>query len=228
MFSRRQLIQGAAAMPLSIALPLTTFAQEGEDAPDFVVAGSQQTDPAGYEVAWSEEWKLREDLSPIVAKTVPGTRGFIALDADSIPGLPGSLNQRIILETVMDSTATDAEAYIAAIPDNRPELEGYAPGTYVHSRHVTERGGWICFAADVDDPTRALRGIELFYLPQSAGDPVLIVSAIDFLPANEEYSPDALAFFDSSISINGDWLLGMDDLDSYWQALEAVSEGRPT
>lgn len=224
---RRKFLQSAAITPLAFTFARSASAQsEEESKPYFSAAGSQQSDPPGYEVAWSEEWELRDDLSLLLEKTEPGQRGFIALDTDSIPWIPNSLNERVILETVLDPSATDAEAYMAAIPDNRPELEGYAPGTYVHSRHVTDRGGWICFAADVE-PERALRGIELFYLPQSPGDPVLIVSAIDFSPSRDEYSPDALAFFDSSISINGDWLLGMDDLASYWQALEAVSDGPP-
>lgn len=222
---RRAFLKMAGAATSALTAPVPVSAQNDEAKPDFSIAGSRQTDPPGYEVAWSEEWEPREYLSPILAKLVPGQRGFIALDADSLPGLPSSSGQRILLETVLDPDATDADAYIAAIPDDRPEQEGYAPGTFIHSRHVTERGGWICFAANVEDPSRALRGIELFYLPQSAGDPVLIVSSISFLPRSEEYSPDALAFFDSSISINGDWLLGMDDLDSYWQALEAVSNG---
>lgn len=225
MIDRRRFLNFTAASSMALILPSRTLAQDDAEGPDFEIAGRQQTDPTGYEIAWSEEWELRSDLSPLLAKSEPGQRGFIALDTDSIPGFPNSKNHRVIVETVLDTAATDAETYIEAIPDNRPEQQGYAPGTYVHSRHITEQGGWICHAADVDDPSSAFRGIELFYLPQSAGDPVLIVSAIDFLPTSEEYSPDTLAFFDSSISINGDWLLGMDDLDSYWQALEAVSDG---
>ena len=222
---RRTFLKIAGATPLALAAPVLVSAQDDDSKPDFTPAGSQQTDPAGYEIAWTEDWELREGLSTFEAKTEPGRRGFIVLDADSTPGFPDSPNRRTILETVSDPAATDAEAYIAAIPDDRPEQQGYAPGTYVHSRHVTERGGWICHAADVDDPSRAFRGLELFYLPQSPGDPVLIVSGIDFNPGKEGYTADGLAAIDSSISVNGDWLLAMDDLDSYWQALEAVSEG---
>lgn len=224
MIDRRTFLRGAVATPLVLSFPHVASAQDDEAKPDFDVAGSKHSDPQGYEVAWTEDWELRDDLSTFQAKTEPGQRGFIVLDADSIPGIPDSPNRRTVLETVLDASATDPEAYIAAIPDNIMELQGYTPGTYVHSRHVTERGGWICHTAAAN-PETAFRGIELYYLPQSPGDPVLIVSAIDFSPSRGGYSPEALAAIDSSISINGDWLLGMDDLDAYWQALEAVSDG---
>lgn len=224
MIDRRKFMHGAAAIPLAFSFTHVASAQDDEAKPDFDVAGSKQSDPPGYEVAWSEDWELRDDVSTFQAKTEPGQRGFIILDADSSPGFPDSSNRRTILETVLDPAATDPEAYIAAIPDNVMELRGYAPGTYVHSRHVTERGGWICHTAGAD-PDRAFRGLQLYYLPQSPGDPMLIVSAIDLSPRDEEYSPEGLAAIDSTISINGDWLLGMDDLDAYWQALEAVSDG---
>ena len=225
MLDRRRFLQAVAATPLVFA----ASAHAHEEAPDFAIAGSQVSDPPGYAVAWSEDWELRTDLSTFQAKTEPGQRGFIILDADSSPGFPESNNRRTVLETVLDPAATDPEAYIAAIPDNRMELQGYAPGTYIHSRHVTERGGWICYAANVEDHSRALRGLELYFLPQSPGDPVLTISAVTFSPSrDEEYSPEGLAAIDSSISISGDWLLGRDELDAYWQALEAVSYGPPS
>ena len=221
---RRKFLSAAAGSSLAFALPTLSFAQS-EEKPDFEIAGTAQTDPAGYEIAWSRDWTLRDDLSPLLEKTVPGTRGFVALDIPSIPGIEGSSNDRTIIETVFDASATDAEAYIAAIPNNRMEQEGYAPGTYIHSRHVTDLGGWICFAADSADHSQGLRGIELFYLPQSPGDPVLIVSGNFVTPSAPEYRPEYLEFLDSTISINGNWLFGMDDLGNYWDAIEAVSDG---
>src|SRR5690554_2575331 len=56
MIDRRTFLRGAAIAPVMLAMPHLSLAQNADSKPVFDIAGSAQTDPAGFEIAWSNLW----------------------------------------------------------------------------------------------------------------------------------------------------------------------------
>lgn len=215
MLNRRKLVQSTAFLPAAFLLPSTSFAQD-DDKPDFTIAGSQQTDPPGYEVAWSDDWE-QTDLEGLTFSPIPGERGYIVLDLAN--PVSNRDTQRIVIESHASNEAIDPEWLIETFADSHPETEmGYAPGTVIETRKVTDRGCWFSFGAGDDSFVPGVIGLSLYYIPTTPGEPLLNV-VFNIHKGLNRSSSEHLEFIDSTISLNGDWLLGMDDLDEYWDAL---------
>lgn len=220
MFSRRQLIQGAAALPFSISLPLTTFAQEDAERPDFDIAGSIESDPPGYTIAWSSDWETVE-REAFTAETIPGVSRIVGLDLVDAPDVYSA--QRIVIETRAMDVLVRGEELLNSLPDNYPETDmGYAPGTRIETRQVTDDGCWFSFAGGEDPFATGTIGLSLYYTPGQAEDPLVNVS-FNFAKGQNR-TPEFLETIDSTISLNDNWLLGMDELDAYWEAFEQSTE----
>lgn len=215
MLDRRKFLTASTAMPLLLAAPTIALGQE--ETPDFEIAGSIQTDPPGYEVAWSDDWKA-VDVSGLTFNPVPGRLGYIVLDLD-VP-MSDERNQRIVIESHAAAEVIDPAWLIESFADNHPETDmGYAPGTVVETRKVTDQGCWFSFGAGEDSVVPGVIGLSLYYTPTTPGVPLVNVIFNIHRGINRATS-EHLELIDSTISLDGDWLLGMDDLDAYWEALE--------
>lgn len=218
---RRNFLRAAGVVPIALTIPVITSAQADDEKPNFEVAGRVQTDPPGYEVAWSSLWSQRE-LDGLTFEVVPGTTGFIVLDTEErATGVSNlSMGQRIVIETNAANKVIDAEELMNSFEDLHPATHmGYAPGTVIESRHVTDQGCWFSFGPGPNGGgIEGVVGLSLYYTPEVAGDPLLNV--MFNLALGSFRTPEFLEEMDSTVSLNGNWLLGMDDLGNFWEALE--------
>lgn len=218
--NRRDFLLGVAA-PLALTLPAAISAQVGEEKPNFAIAGNQPTDPSGYEIAWSNLWSS-EDIEPLSFQPVPGQKGFVVLTTEERPVGTGRLHvrQRIVMETNAVSGPVDPEELLNSFEDDHPSTHfQYAPGTVIESRHLTDQGCWISMGPGPNGGGfEGVIGLSLYYTPADVGLPLLNVR---FSVAEGSFrTPEFLEEMDSTISINENWLLAMDDLGNFWEAIE--------
>lgn len=217
---RRTLLRGASAMPIAFSLPNLALAQSGDVRPDFDILGTRQTNPPGYEIAWSQDWN-EKDITNLTFEDVPGKLEYLVLDWANPPDNLDT--QRIVIETHAASEVIDPEWLINSFDELHPGLEmGYAPGTRIETRKVTDLGCWFSFAGGESPFETGVVGLSLYYTPQTAGNPLLHIYFNVHSGTNR--TPEHLEMIDSTISINGDWFLGMDELDAYWEAFEKSTE----
>lgn len=220
MLDRRNLLKAAAASPLLFAPSNIASGQVAGDKPDFAIADSRQTNPPGYEIAWSDEW-IEKDITNLTFEDVPGELEYLVLDWANPPGNLDT--QRIVIKAHAANEIIDPEWLINSFDDLHPGLEmGYAPGTSIETRKVTENGCWFSFAAGEDPFETGLVGLSLYYTPKNVGDALLNIYFN--VRSGTNRTPEHLEMIDSTISINGDWFLGMDDLGAYWEAFENTPE----
>lgn len=209
----------AVAAPIVLTAPILVSAQSEEAKPDFSIAGTAHTDPAGYEIAWSDIW-TQIDIEDLTFNPVPGQTGFIVLDSEERPTEYATTKQRTVFETSAASGPMNPEELMNSFEDLHPSTHmGYAPGTVIESRHVTEQGCWFSFGPGPQGGgIEGVIGIALYYTPKDADTPLLNVRFnLGHGPLRTEEFIEEL---DSTISINGNWLLGMDDLGNFWEAIE--------
>lgn len=221
MIDRRTFLRGAAIAPVMLAMPHLSLAQNADSKPVFDIAGSAQTDPAGFEIAWSNLW-TSVDVGPLTMQPVPGQTGFIVLDTEErqVGDSPLHVKQRVVLETNAVSGPVDPEELLNSFEDDHPSTHfQYAPGTVIESRHLTDRGCWISMGPGPNGGGfEGVIGLSLYYTPADAGLPLLNVR---FTVSQGSFrTPEFLEEMDSTISINGNWLLAMDDLGNFWDAIE--------
>lgn len=219
MFDRRAFLQAALIAPIPFSATGGSLAQTSDPKPDFDIAGSAHTDPAGFEIAWGSIWS-EVDVSGLTFNPIPGQTGFIVLDSEERPSGRFTTKQRIVIETNAVSGPVDPQELMNSFEDLYPSTNmGYAPGTVIESRHVTDRGCWFSFGPGPQGGgIEGVIGISLFYTPTDASTPLLNIS---FNLGTGPLRTEAfLEEMDSTISINGDWLLGMDDLGNFWEAIE--------
>lgn len=221
MFDRRRLLQFASIAPVTLAIPQPGYVESTTSWPDFDIAGRTQTDPPGYDIAWSSMWSSVV-IGDLTFQPVPGQTGFVVLDSEEREvGQSKFLDkQRLVLETNAAAGPIDPEELINSFEDLHPSTQmGYAPGTVIESRHVTDQGCWFSFGPGPNGGGfEGVIGLSLYYTPASAGSPLLnVVFNISHGPFR---TPEFLEEMDSTVSINGNWLLGMDDLDNFWDAIE--------
>lgn len=220
MLNRRRFLQIATIAPAVFGIPQPGLAQSADPKPDFDIAGNTQTDPAGYEIAWSSLW-TNVDVGPLRMQPVPGQTGFVVLDSEERQvGQRLTSRQRVVLETNAISGPVDPEELLNSFEDDHPSTHfQYAPGTVIESRHLTDQGCWISMGPGPNGGGfEGVIGLSLYYTPPEDGLPLLNVK---FTVSHGSFrTPEFLEEMDSTISINGNWLLAMDDLESFWDAIE--------
>lgn len=221
MIDRRTFLRTAVATPLALCVPHLGFAQSSDPKPDFDIAGSAQSDPAGYEIAWSSLW-TGVDMDSVSFQPVPGQTGFVVLDSEEREvGQSKFLSkQRLVIETNAVSGPIDPDDLMNSFEDLHPTTHmGYAPGTVIESRHVTDQGCWFSFGPGPNGGgIEGVVGISMYYTPANAGAPLLNAR---FNIANGSFrTPEFLEEMDSTVSLNGNWLMGMDELGNFWEAIE--------
>lgn len=219
MLGRRRFLQMATvATPLALCSPRQLFAQD--EKPDFDIAGTRTTDPAGYEIAWSNDWE-ETDIAHLTFENIPGQLEYLVLDWSNAPS--GLDNQRVVITSEAADGVIDPQVLLDSFGDLYPGEEmGYAPGTRIETRKVTDDGCWFSFAGGENPFESGVVGISLFYTPKRAGDALLNVTLN--INSGQNRTPKHLEMIDATISVNGNWLLGMDDLGEYWNAMEQSTE----
>lgn len=220
MIDRRRFLSFAAVGSVALVLPSHALTQDDGEEPDFDIAGSIESDPPGYTIAWSSDWETVE-REAFTAETIPGVSRIVGLDLVDAPDVYSA--QRIIIETRAMDVLVRGEELLNSLPDNYPETDmGYAPGTRIETRQVTDGGCWFSFAGGEDPFATGTIGLSLYYTPGQAEDPLVNVS-FNFAKGQNR-TPEFLETIDSTISLNDNWLLGMDELDAYWEAFEQSTE----
>lgn len=221
MINRRTFAFGATAVPASLLLPAVSLAQSTSDTPDFDVAGSAQTDPPGWEIAWADGWNT-VDVETLMFDPVPGQTGYLVLDSDERElgdQVKFIMSQRLVFESTLVNGPVHPEELMNSFEDAHPSTHmGYAPGTVIESRHITDSGCWFSFGpGPLGGGIEGVIGLSLYYTPTGSNSTLLNLA---FNIAQGSFrTEEFLEEMDASVSINGDWLLNMDELGNFWDAI---------